>query len=106
MRKPKAIPAARIEDALKAGLPGLQHRAEHLSYQYHLPTKLGTLLISPCDGAIRMRFEEVSLAAPCGASLNPYSGKWNFEGLDDGSLIGRAINWIERIAVQPLERTL
>ena len=106
MRKPKTIPAARTEDALKTGLPDLQRCAEHLCYQYHLPTKLGTLLISPCDGAIRTRFEEVPPAAPCGASLNPYSGKWNFEGLDDDSLIGRAIYWIERIAVQPLENTL
>lgn len=106
MRKPRSIPAARIKDALKTSLPGFQHHAEHLGYQYHLPTKLGTLLISPCDGAIRTRFEEVPPAAPCGASLNPYSGKWNFEGLDDDSLVGRAIYWIERIAVQPLEKTL
>ncbi len=92
MSKPKTTSAARIEDALKTCLPGLQHRAEHL------PTRLGTLLISPCDGAIRTRFEEVPPAAPCGTSLNPYSGKWNFEGLDDDALVGRAIYWIERIA--------
>jgi hypothetical protein len=97
MRKPKTIPAGRIEDALKTCLPGLQHTPEAM-YQYHLPTKLGTLLISPCDGAIRTRFEEVPPAAPCGTSLNPYSGKWNFEGLDDDALVGRAIYWIERIA--------
>lgn len=106
MRQPKTIPAARIEDALKAGLPDLRRRADYRSYQYYLPTKLGTLLISPCDGAIRTRFEEVPPAAPCGASLNPYSGKWNFEGLDDDSLVGRAIYWIERIAFQPLENLL
>jgi hypothetical protein len=97
MRKPKTIPAARIEDALKTCLPGLQHTPAAM-YQYHLPTELGTLLISPCDGAIRTRFEEVPPAAPCGTSLNPYSGKWNFEGLDDDALVGRAISWIERIA--------
>jgi hypothetical protein len=104
MRKPRTISAARIETALKTGLPGIQYNGGH--YQYHLPTKLGTLWISPCDGAIRTRFEEVPPAAPCGASLNPYSGKWNFEGLDDDSLVGRAIYWIERIAVQPLEHSL
>ena len=98
MRKAKAVPAAHIEDALKTCLPGLQHTPEAM-YQYHLQTALGTLLISPCDGAIRTRFEEVPPAAPCGASLNPYSGKWNFEGLDDDSLVGRAIYWIERIAI-------
>lgn len=98
MRKPKPIKAARIEGALKTRLPSLQRRAEHLCYQYQLPTKLGTLLISPCDGAIRTRFDVVPLAAPCGTSLNPYSGKWNFECLDDDSLVGRAIYWIERIA--------
>ena len=97
MRNTKTIPAARIEDALKTCLPGLQHTPEAM-YQYHLPTKLGALLISPCDGAIRTRFEEVPPAAPCGAPLNPYSGKWNFEGLDDDSLVGRAIYWIEKIA--------
>ena len=98
MRKVKTIPAARIEDALKTCLPGLQHTPEAM-YPYHLQTAFGTLLISPCDGAIRTRFEEVPPAAPCGASLNPYSGKWNFEGLDDDSLVGRAIYWIERIAI-------
>jgi len=103
MSKRKTIPAARIEDALTTALPGLRRRAEHLCYQYHLPTKLGTLLISPCDGAIRTRFDEVPSAAPCGASLNPYSGKWNFEGLDDDTLVGQAIYWIERIAVQHQE---
>ena len=35
---------------------------------------------------------------PSGARLNPYSGKWNFEGLDDDTLVGRAIYWIERVA--------
>ena len=104
MRKPRTIPAARIEDALKTGLPGLQRCAEHLCYQYYLSTKLGTLLISPCDGAIRTRFAVVPAAAPRGASLNPYSGKWNFEGLADDRLVGRAIYWIERIAVQPSRR--
>ncbi|MBN8474515.1 hypothetical protein [Sulfuritalea sp.] len=98
MRKPKTISASRIEGALKTGLPGLLRRAENLCYQYELPTKLGTLLISPCEGAIRTRFEDVPPAAPCGASLNSYSGKWNFEGLDDDALVGRAIYWIERIA--------
>ena len=98
MRKPKTIPASRIEDALNTRLPGLQRRAEHRCYQYELPTMLGMLLISPCEGAIRTGFEEVPPAAPCGASLNPYSGKWNFEGLDDEALVGRAIYWIERIA--------
>ena len=98
MRKPKTISAARIEDALKTCLHGLLRRAEHLCYQYELPTKLGTLLISPCEGAIRTRFEDVPPAAPCGAPLNPYSGKWNFEGLDDDALVGRSIYWIERIA--------
>jgi hypothetical protein len=97
MRKLKTISAARIEDALTTCLPGLKHTPERM-YQFHLPTKLGTLLISPCDGAIRTRFDEVPPAAPCGAPLNPYSGKWNFEGLDDDSLVGRAIYWIERIA--------
>lgn len=96
MRKVKTVPAARIEAALKTSLPGLQHTPEGM-YPYHLQTAFGELHISPCNGAIRTRFEEVPPAAPCGASLNPHSGKWNFEGLDDDSLVGRAIYWIERI---------
>jgi hypothetical protein len=94
----KTIKAKRIEDALKACLPGLQPRGDGLCYGYELDTQLGKLLISPCDGAIRTRFDEVPLAAPCGTSLNPYSGKWNFEGLDDDADVGRAIYWIGRIA--------
>lgn len=99
MRKRKTIPAARIEVALRACLPGLTLRGEQHVHRYELRTKLGPLYISPCDGAIRTFFEEVPPSAPCGAPLNPYSGKWNFEGLDDDSLVGRAIYWIERIAV-------
>jgi hypothetical protein len=61
--------------------------------------KLGTLLISPLRGrhpdALRGRATGAPLAR---TSLNPYSGKWNFEGLDDDALVGRAIYWIERIA--------
>ena len=100
MRKPKTIPAARIEEALKASLPGLQ-QTDRYTHPYYLPTTLGTLLISPCNGAIRTRFEEVPPTAPCGAHLNPYSGKWNFEGLDDDSLVSQAVYWIERIATWP-----
>ena len=98
MRKRKTISAARIEDALKTCLPGLILRGEQHVHRYELGTKLGLLYLSPCDGAIRTCFEDVPPAAPCGTSLNPYSGKWNFEGLDDDSLVGRAIYWIERIA--------
>lgn len=97
MRNPKTISAAGIENALKACLPGLTPTGTCM-YEYKLPTALGKLLISPCEGAIRTRFEDVPPAAPSGASLNPYSGKWNFEGLDDDTLVGRAIYWIERIA--------
>lgn len=97
-RKPKTVTAARIEAALIAALPALTKRAPHLCHPYELSTILGTLHISPCDGAIRTCFETVPAAAPVGAPLNSYSGKWNFEGLDDDSLVGRAIYWIERIA--------
>ena len=97
MRKPKTISADRIENALMACLPGLT-LAGTCMYEYELPTALGKLLISPCEGAFRTRFEGVPPAATSGASLNPYSGKWTFEGLDDDTLVGRAIYWIERVA--------
>ena len=97
MRKPKTISADRIENALMACLPGLT-LAGTCMYEYELPTALGKLLMRPCEGAFRPRFEGVPPAATSGASLNPYSGKWNFEGLDDDTLVGRAIYWIERVA--------
>ncbi len=96
MHKPKTISTARNEDALKTCLPGLQ-ATERYSYPYHLPTQLGTLWVAPCDGAIRICFEAVPTAAPCGTHLNPYSGKWNFEGIDTDDDLSTAIHWIGRI---------
>lgn len=93
----KTIKAQRIEDALKTSLPRLQPTPREM-YPYHLPTILGTLWVSPCDGAIRTCFEVVPEVEPVGTSLNKYSGKWNFEGLDDDADVGRAIYWIGRIA--------
>lgn len=96
-RRRKSLPAAKIEAALRRCLPQLETTPREM-YPYQLPTIFGILWISPCDGAIRTRFEDVPSAETTGTSLNPYSGKWNFECLDDDADVGRAIYWIERIA--------
>ena len=97
-RRWKGIPADRIEADLKACLPRLQPTPQEM-YPYKLQTGLGVLWISPCDGAIRTRFEKVPIEEPVGASLNKYSGKWNFEGLDDTARLVSAIFFIGRIAL-------
>ena len=48
-------------------------------YEHRIETKHGLLRLSVCDTAIRTRFDDVPPIAPDGASLNPHSGKWNFE---------------------------
>lgn len=48
-------------------------------YAFRLETKHGLLRLSPGGTSIRTRFDDVPATAPSGASLNPYSGKWNFE---------------------------
>lgn len=98
MRKHKTIPKATVEAALRAAFPQMTERAGGLVHQFSLNTAFGPLWVSPCDGAIRTCFEEVPPAAPAGTHLNPYSGKWNFEGLDDDSQLGRALYCIGRIA--------
>jgi hypothetical protein len=97
-RRWRGIPADRIEADLKACLPRLQPTPQEM-YPYKLQTGLGVLWISPCDGAIRTRFEKVPIEEPVGASLNKYSGKWNFEGLDDTARLVSAIFFIGRIAL-------
>jgi hypothetical protein len=97
-RRWKAIPAERIEADLKACLPRLQPTPQEM-YPYKLATGYGVLWICPCYGVIRTRFEEVPIDEPAGASLNKYSGKWNFEGLDDTARLVSAIFFIGRIAL-------
>lgn len=101
MKKRKDFTAKEIENALLESLPNLTRNPPGLCYQFSLETVFGPLLISPCNSAIRTRFETVPMAAPAGAPLNTYSGKWNFECLDDASEVGRALYWIGRIAPAP-----
>ena len=51
------------------------------AYKFRLETKYGLLRISPCDTAIRTRFDDNPPLGEVlsGAPLNPYSAKWNFE---------------------------
>jgi len=88
--------SAFIAESLIEAIPELQTTARQM-YPYSLDTLLGKLWISPCDGAIRTCFDVVPPIEPVGAPLNKYSGKWNFEGLEDNSDIGRSIHWIKRI---------
>lgn len=94
----QTLSAAKIEKELRSFLPKLQPTSREM-YPYQLPTGYGILWIAPCDGAIRTRFEDVPTVAPVGTSLNPYSGKWNFEGLDTIADLGSALFWIGRIAI-------
>jgi hypothetical protein len=94
----KTLSAAKIEKELRSCLPKLQPTAREM-YPYQLLTGYGILWISPCEGAIRTRFDVIPEVAPAGTSLNPYSGKWNFEGLDSIADLGSALFWIGRIAI-------
>lgn len=95
-RPAKHCTKAAIQRALIDRFPQLSATRGAL-YGFRLDTKLGPLALHPADCAIRTRFDEVPLAAPVGAPLNPYSGKWNFEGLDDAADVGRALDWIGRL---------
>jgi len=44
-----------------------------------LDTIHGRLRVFPRESAIRTRFDQIPASAPAGASLNRFSGKWNFE---------------------------
>jgi hypothetical protein len=98
MTQDKHTTKAAIDKACRELIPGLRPITSNFPPAYHLPTILGTLYIYPCDRAIRTRFAEVPDIAPVGAPLNPYSGKWNHELLDDASDVARAIHWINRIS--------
>lgn len=98
MKRIKTIKAADIEKALREEFGDkILQSADGFCYKLRLFTKLGTLRISPCDGAIRTVFDEVPKCEPIGAPLNQYSGKWNFEGIDEVHQLGRALHWIGRI---------
>lgn len=57
---------------------GAVERDDH--YGLHLNTIYGGLRLSPGEDSIRTMFDVVPpVAYISGASLNPYSGKWNFE---------------------------
>ena len=50
------------------------------AYEFRLETKYGLLRISPCETAIRTRFDDVPQGVfLSGPMVNPFSGKWNFE---------------------------
>jgi hypothetical protein len=55
---------------------------EHDAPEYRsfvLNTIYGPLRLYPRESAIRTRFDAIPPIHPTGPSLNPYSGKWNFE---------------------------
>lgn len=74
-------------------------------YQFRLETIHGLLHLSPCDNAIRTRFDDIPAVPPAGAPLNPYSGKWNFELSDkpDDRELAVVIHSIRRILPQRKE---
>lgn len=48
-------------------------------YGFRLETMYGLLRLCPGETSIRTMFDDIPDTPPPGASLNPHSGKWNFE---------------------------
>ena len=70
-----------------SGLPG------YLGYRFALPTRYGTLLITPYDNWVACRFSHVELAVAGNIpNVNPHSGKWNwhFSGQTKRELLAQA----------------
>lgn len=99
MRRRKVINTqAVVLKAIQEAFPGIVVRPG-CTHGYQLHTTLGDLWVSPCNEAIRTCFVDVPAQAPAGTSLNPFSGKWNFECLDTAADLARAIEAIARIVV-------
>lgn len=80
MRRPTPKQAAAFKAKVVAALLalGAVERDDH--YGMHLDTIYGGLRLSPGEDSIRTQFDEVpKVHCLSGASLNPFSGKWNFE---------------------------
>ena len=60
-------------------LTELGAQPEASQYGFWLQTMYGRLRLSPGETSIRTMFDDVPDTPPPGASLNVYSGKWNFE---------------------------
>lgn len=100
MRRPTPKQAAAFKAKVVAALLalGAVERDDH--YCMHLDTIYGGLRLSPGEGSIRTRFDAVpKVHCLSGASLNPYSGKWNFEFSMNPRQdeLDRAISEIKRI---------
>jgi hypothetical protein len=95
----KTLKREKILAALVHVFPNLREMPNRYN-DWHLPTIHGSLFIHPADNAIRTHFEAIPESAPDGAPLNRYSGKWNFEGVDNNDTLLWAIGKILNIAVK------
>lgn len=100
MKRPTPKQAAAFKAKVVAALLalGAVERDDH--YGLHLDTLYGGLRLSAGEDSIRTCFDIVPKAhALSGASLNPFSGKWNFEfSLNPRQdELDRAISEIKRI---------
>lgn len=100
MRHPTPKQAAVFKAKIVAALLalGAVERDDH--YGMHLDTIYGGLRLSPGEDSIRTCFDVVpKVHCLSGASLNPYSGKWNFEFSMNPRQdeLDRAISEIKRI---------
>jgi hypothetical protein len=72
--------AAAFKEKVTKALLALGAAYDGTFYGYRLNTIYGGLRLSPGENSIRTRFDVVpKVHCLSGASLNPYSGKWNHE---------------------------
>jgi hypothetical protein len=80
MRTQTPKQAAAFKEKVTKAIIALGATTDEAYYGYQLNTIYGRLRLSPGENSIRTAFDVVpKVHCLSGASLNPYSGKWNHE---------------------------
>jgi hypothetical protein len=80
MRTQTPKQAAAFKEKVTKAIIALGATTDEAYYGYRLETIYGGLRLSPGENSIRTRFDVVpKVHCLSGASLNPFSGKWNHE---------------------------
>jgi hypothetical protein len=80
MRRQTPKQAAAFKAKATQALLSLGAQPDGQFYDFKIETRFGLLRLSPCEDAIRTRFDTVPKRdETLGERLNPHSGKWNFE---------------------------